>query len=75
MPKEKLGPMVEIDYETADRIVVCSIRDSVKLLKEHITSLKRKKKLEAYEKKELAENIVDLDALEKVYEYYGGDYQ
>lgn len=75
MPKEKLGPMVEIDYETADRIVVCSIKESIKVMQDETNRLKRKKKLEDYEKRDLAENIIDIEALKRVYSFYGGDYQ
>ena len=63
---------IEIDGETADRIVICSLKETIQYLKEDIKKLKRKKKLEAYEKQQLAEDIIELDAVEKVYEYYGG---
>lgn len=63
----------EIDIETADRLVVCSLRDAMDDLKESIKKLKRKKKLEDYEKEDLAESILSLDAMEKVYDYFGGN--
>lgn len=63
----------EIDVETADRLVVCSLRDAMDDLKESIKKLKRKKKLEDYEKEDLAESILSLDAMEKVYDYFGGN--
>jgi hypothetical protein len=64
---------VKIDAETADRIVVCALRDSIDCLKESIKNLKRKKKLEDYEKQDLADSIRSLDAMEEVYDYFGGN--
>ena len=66
---------VEIDGDTADRIVVCSLKESMKYVKEEIIGLKKKKKLEAYQKQELADLVVELEHLKAVYEYYGGHYQ
>lgn len=64
---------VEIDPDTADGITRCSLKQSIEYLREDITSLKKKKKIEDYQKRELAELIVTLDAMEKVFDYYGGD--
>ena len=36
-------------------------------------SAKKKKKIEDYQKHELAELVVALDAMEKVFDYYGGN--
>lgn len=66
-------PKIEIDGDTADRIVVCSIKEAIKHLKEEIKHFKRSKRLSDWEKKQLAEDLIDLDALEKVYNYYGGN--
>ena len=65
---------VEIDGETADRIVVCSIKEYIKYLKEDITKLRKLKKPEPYQKQELADNIIDLGHLEAVLDMYGGNY-
>jgi hypothetical protein len=64
---------LEIDLETADRLVVCSLRDAMNDLKQAIKKLKQKKKLEDYEKEDLAYSILHLDAMEKVYDYFGGN--
>lgn len=64
---------IEIDIETADRLVVCSLRDAMDDLKAAIKELKSKKKLEDYEKEDLADSILGLDAMEKVYDYFGGN--
>ena len=64
---------IEIDYETADRIVVVSLRDSIQGLREDIKDLKKKKKLSQWEKMNLAEKSLSLDHLEKTFDYYGGN--
>ena len=64
---------VEIDSETADRIVVCSLKDSIEYLKKDIKELRSKKSLKDHEKEQLADNFIELDAMEKVFDYYGGN--
>lgn len=64
---------VEIDDETADRIVLCSLKDSIELLEESVIRLQKKKSLKSYEKIDLMECTSDLDALKKTYDYYGGN--
>lgn len=64
---------VEIDPVTADGITRCSLKQSIEYLREDIGSLKKKKKIEDYQKRELAELVVALDAMEKVFDYYGGN--
>ena len=66
---------VEIDGETADRIVICSLRESIKYARQDITKYKkRKNKLSNWEKEELADLVMHLTHLEAVYEYYGGNF-
>ena len=64
---------VEIDPDTADGITRCSLKQSIAYLREDIAILKKKKKFEDYQTHELAELIVSLDAMEKVFDYYGGN--
>jgi hypothetical protein len=64
---------VYIDGETADGIVVASLRDSMECLETQIKRLKSKKKLADFEKRDLAESVKSLDAMEEVYDYYGGN--
>ena len=72
--KNKIKNMkVEIDADTADGIVRASIKETIEYLREDIAILKKKKKLEDYQKLELGELIVSLDAMEKVFDYYGGN--
>jgi hypothetical protein len=64
---------VEIDPDTADGIVRASLKQTIEYFREDISDLKKKKKLEDYQKRELADLIVSLDAIEKTFDYYGGN--
>jgi hypothetical protein len=64
---------VEIDPDTADGIVRASLKQTIEYLHEDIADLKKKKKTEYYQKRELADLIVSLDAIEKTFDYYGGN--
>ncbi len=64
---------VEIDPDTADGIVRCSLKQTIEYLREDIAEYKKKKKLQDYQKRGLAELIVSLDAIEKTFDYYGGN--
>ena len=64
---------VEIDPETADGIVRASVKQTIEYLREDIVVLKKTKKLEDYQKRELADLIVSLNAMEEVFDYYGGN--
>ena len=64
---------VEIDPDTADGIVCCSLKQTIEYLREDIVVLKKTKKLEDYRKRELADLIVSLNAMEEVFDYYGGN--
>lgn len=66
---------VEIDGETADRIVVCSLRETIQYVKQDIAKLSKKKKRKSYEQEDLDHCIKHLVHLEAVYEYYGGNIQ
>jgi hypothetical protein len=64
---------VKIDHDTADRITVCTLRESIKTLKNNIDKLNQKKKLKKYEIRDLQDNIKCLAYLEGAYDYYGGN--
>jgi len=67
---------VEIDGDTADRIVICSIEDCIRDIKNSIKAYRkdlRKNGKDSHAKLELGECIRFLDALETTYEYYGGN--
>ena len=61
---------VEIDPDTADGITRCSLKQTIAYLREDIADLKKKKKTEYYQKHELGELIITLDAMEKTFDYY-----
>jgi hypothetical protein len=63
---------VEIDGDTADRIVACSLKESILMLRGDIKKLRNKKRLSDWEKMCLAEAFSSLDHLEKTFDYYGG---
>jgi len=67
---------VEIDGDTADRIVVCSLEDTIHSLKDSIKAYKkdlRKDGKDNHAKLEIGECTRFLAALEITYEYYGGN--
>lgn len=64
---------VEIDADTADGIVRASLKQSIEYLREDIAILEKKKKLEDYQKLELGGLMVSLNAMETVFDYYGGN--
>lgn len=64
---------VEIDPETADGIVRASLKQTIEYLGEDIAVFKNTRKLKDHQKRELAELIVSLDAMEKTFDYYGGN--
>ena len=72
--KNKINNMnVEIDPDTADGIVRASLKQSIEYLGEDIAVLKNTRKLQDYQKRELAELVVSLDAMETTFDYYGGN--
>lgn len=69
---------LEIDGDTADHIVVCSLKESIRHIKKSMKAYRkdlRKDGKDNHAKLELGECIRFLDAMETVYEYYGGNYK
>lgn len=67
---------VYIDGDTADGIVVASLKDSMDTLRMEIKRLKSMKNtLSKHGKEDLADSVLHLDAMEKVFDYYGGNHQ
>ena len=64
---------LEVNEETLDRVILCSLKQTIGYLKDDVKKLKKKKKLDEYELRQLAEDVLDLDALERTFEYYGGN--
>ena len=64
---------IEIDPETADGVVRASLKESIEYLREDIAVLKKVKKREDYQHRDLSEQIRTLEAMEEVFDYYGGN--
>lgn len=64
---------VEIDSDTADGIVRASVKQTIEYLRKDIAVLRKVKKAEDYQKRDLADQIRALDAMEEVFDYYGGN--
>ena len=69
----KVNMNVEIDPETTDGIVRASVKQTIEYLRNDIAVLKKVKKAEDYQKRDLAEQVRTLDAMEEVFNYYGGN--
>jgi hypothetical protein len=65
MSKNKL----EIDADTADRIVVISLKDQQKYLKKELADFKKGKYLHS---EDVAGNIRLIEAMDLLIKYYGG---
>ncbi len=66
---------VYIDGDTADGIVVASLKDTMKTLRTEIKRLKSMRTLSPCQMEDLADAVLHLDAMEKVFDYYGGNYR
>ena len=67
---------VYIDGDTADGIVVASLKDTMDCLHIEIKRLKSmRKNLSQCQKEDLADATLHLDAMKKVFDYYGGNYK
>ena len=64
---------IEIDAETADRIVVVSLKEQIRTLRSHLKKYMGKRKLSAWEKDDLQDCLQTLEYLEKTFDYYGGN--
>ena len=64
---------VEIDGDTADRIVVASLKDQIRMLRSQLKKYMGKRKLSAWEKNDLQDSLQTLEFLEKTFDYYGGN--
>ena len=64
---------VEIDSDTADGIVRASVKQTIEYLRKDIAVLRKVKKADDYQKRDLSDQIRALDAMEEVFDYYGGN--
>lgn len=63
---------VKIDDDIADKIVLKSIKEHIKMSESEIYQLLTTKNLQEYQKRDLKDATYYLNALAVVYEYYGG---
>jgi hypothetical protein len=66
-------PKFEIDWDAADNITVTNLRNSIESVEKCIKELKKTKNKTDAQKRDQDEQIVILDALKQVYDYYGGN--
>lgn len=66
---------IEVDYETADKIIIQGLRESIECVKLDIDRLSTQRTLREFEKQDLDYCTNMLVHLEAVYDYYGGDLQ
>jgi hypothetical protein len=64
---------IEIDEEVIDNLVVSSLSESIGHIERNIKALKKLKKLEPYQQEELADYIIDLEAIKRTRYYFGGE--
>ena len=64
---------IQIDSDIADGIVCASLMQNIYDLREDIAALKKIKKLKEYQRQDLADYVITLNAIEEVFDYYGGN--
>jgi hypothetical protein len=64
---------IEIDEEVIDNLVVNALSESIGYIESNIKALKKLKKLEPFQKEELADYIIDLEAIKRTRYYFGGE--
>ncbi len=63
---------LSIDFDTADKIVILSLKDQIKCLSKENKLLKKKKILKDSEAHELGYNMEFIACAEYIIKYYGG---
>jgi hypothetical protein len=64
---------IEINEEVIDNLVVNALSESIGHIESNIKALKKLKKLEPFQKEELADYIIDLEAIKRTRYYFGGE--
>ena len=65
--------LLEITDEIADQVVLNALKDSIECVSQSISELEGLDKLKEYQKADLVYDRDILVALEKVYDYFGGN--
>jgi hypothetical protein len=63
---------IELDSEVADRICAATVSEHIDMVKANIKALRKIRKRLPHQEEDLENNIVLLDALERVSRYFGG---
>lgn len=63
---------LEVDEDMMDGLIVASLTESINYLDKKIKRLKKIKKMKEHEQFDLADCIVDIDALKRTRYYYSG---
>jgi hypothetical protein len=64
---------IEVSDEIADQIALEVLSQSISYLKQDVRNLKANKNKEDYQLRDMLYGMEILEALEKVYNYYGGN--
>lgn len=64
---------IEIDDDVIDNLVVSSLSDSIGHIETQIKALKKLKNPKPYQKEELADYVIDLEAIKRTRYYFGGE--
>ena len=65
--------LLEITDEIADQVVLNALKDSIECVSQSIGELEGLDKLKEYQQADLVYDREILEALEKVYDYFGGN--
>ena len=63
---------LDLDDEITDAIVCATLKEHMKYIKKNIKELKKKPKLESYQKEDLGNDVKILANMEEVFNYFGG---
>lgn len=63
---------LEVNEEVVDGIIIASLNESIDMIESDIKRLKKLKKREQYQERDLEDCLVHLDALKRTRYYYGG---
>ena len=64
---------IEVSEEISDQIVLDVLKESIDCVTQDVKNLKAMKNKKEYQRQDMLNGIEILEALEKVYKYYGGN--
>lgn len=63
---------LEVSEEVVDGIIIASLNESIGMIESDIKRLKKLRKREQYQERDLEDCLVHIDALKRTRYYYGG---